>query len=120
MSNSTLVGGSPPIEAGHCDDKSVSGDGFDIGRCKNFGSPMMVEWAGVHRPFVDGFGLCSPTRWPPASRGLNRADDMKRLTEATYNILLDTVVSSIKDVRLESFKLVTGKLVSSLYKGEAG
>ena len=78
----------------------------------------MVEWAGVHRPFVGGFGLCSPTRWPPASRGLYRADDMKRLAEATYNILLDTVVSSIKDVRLESFKLVTGKLVSSPFTNE--
>ena len=126
---STLVGGearvsdagcssSSPFEAGRCDDKSVSDDGFDMGKCKNFGAPMMVEWAGVHRPFVDGFGLCAPTRWPPASRGLYRADNMKRLAEATYNILLDTVVSSIKDVRLESFKLVTGKLVSSPFTKE--
>ena len=123
FNKATLIDGSPTGVGVHLDAglgsqmnapfSAVSDDGFDMGKCKNFGSPMMVEWAGVHRPFVDGFGLCSPTRWPPASRGLYSADDMKRLADATYKILLDTVVASIKDVRLESFKLVTGKLVSS-------
>ena len=115
---STLIG----VELGGTDavdGKPVSDDeGFDMARCKNFGPPMMVEWAGVHRPLVDGFGLCSPTRWPPAARGIYRADEMKSLAGATYNILLDTVVSAIKDVRLEAFKLVTGKLVSSPFTKE--
>ena len=35
---------------------------------------------------------------------------MKQLAEATYNILLETVTSSISDVRLEAFRLVTGKI----------
>ena len=96
----------------------VDDDSFDVSRCKNFGPPMMVEWAGVHRPFVDGFGLCSPTRWPPASRGLDRGDSMKRLADATYNILLEAVVSSIRDVRMEAFRLVTGKISVSPFTKE--
>ena len=93
-----------------CEGRTVEDDGFDVSRCKNFGPPMMVEWAGVHRPFIDGFGLCSPTRWSPSSRGLGREDSMKQLAETTYNILLETVISSISDVRLEAFRLVTGKI----------
>ena len=41
---------------------------FDMAACKNFGSPITVEWDGKTRPFIDGLGLCSPTRWPPDCR----------------------------------------------------
>ncbi len=128
----TLVGGaedapsnktsSNDIAKSKGEDTVVAEDSFDVLRCKNFGPPMMVEWSGVHRPFVDGFGLCSPTRWPPSSRGFYRDDAMKQLAEATYNVLLETVVlSSIKDVRMEAFKLVTGKIsVSPFTKGRRG
>ena len=101
-----------------CDNVDSAEDGFEISRCKNFGPPMMVEWAGVHRPFNDGFGLCSPTRWPPSSRGFYRDDSMKQLAESTYNVLLDCVLASIKDLRMEAFKLVTGKLKVSPFSNE--
>ena len=112
LSSATTCGGSNNTLSGStlCEGRTVEDDGFDVSRCKNFGPPMMVEWAGVHRPFIDGFGLCSPTRWSPSSRGLGREDSMKQLAEATYNILLETVTSSISDVRLEAFRLVTGKI----------
>ena len=112
LSSATTCGGSNNALSSStlCEGRAVEDDGFDVSRCKNFGPPMMVEWAGVHRPFVDGFGLCSPTRWSPSSRGLDREDSMKQLAEATYNILLETVTSSINDVRLEAFRLVTGKI----------
>ena len=41
---------------------------FDVGACRNFGKPIMVEWEGKVRPFIDGLGLCSPTRWLPSCR----------------------------------------------------
>ena len=112
LSSATTCGGSNNALSSStlCEGRAVEDDGFDVSRCKNFGPPMMVEWAGVHRPFVDGFGLCSPTRWSPSSRGLDREDSMKQLAEATYNILLEMVTSSINDVRLEAFRLVTGKI----------
>ncbi|CAE7351551.1 unnamed protein product [Symbiodinium sp. CCMP2592] len=37
--------------------------------CGNFGNPLMLEWDGRESPITDGYGLCSPTRWHPASRG---------------------------------------------------
>ena len=113
-----LKGASSNDIATLCGGGTVDEDAFDVSRCKNFGPPMMVEWAGVHRPFVDGFGLCSPTRWPPTSRGFYREDSMKQLAEATYNILLEIVTSSIGDVRMEAFKLVTGKISVSPFTGE--
>lgn len=43
---------------------------FDVMACYNSGMPIQVEWDQTTRGFVDGFGLCSPTRWrPPATRG---------------------------------------------------
>ena len=39
-----------------------AGEQFDVGQCRNLGKPIMVEWEGKHRPFIDGLGLCSPTR----------------------------------------------------------
>ncbi len=128
LSSSSLVGGAEDAPSNGAssndivtlkgEDTVVADDSFDVLRCKNFGPPMMVEWAGVHRPFVDGFGLCSPTRWPPSSRGFYRDDSMRQLAEATYNVLLETVLSSIKDVRMEAFKLVTGKISVSPFTKE--
>ena len=62
VSSSSLVGGAvdAPSNGASSNDSAtlngedaVEGDSFDVLRCKNFGPPMMVEWAGVHRPFVD-------------------------------------------------------------------
>lgn len=41
----------------------ASPDGFDMKSCMNGGRPIMVEWDNKEREFIDGFGLCSPTRW---------------------------------------------------------
>ena len=37
--------------------------------CHNLGPPLSLEWDGKVEPITDGFGLCSPTRWQPESRG---------------------------------------------------
>ena len=36
--------------------------------CGNSGPPLSLEWDGQLEPVSDGFGLCSPTRWPPEAR----------------------------------------------------
>ena len=86
---------------------------FDVQACMNRGHPIMVEWDGRDRAFIDGFGLCSPTRWHPMARGVRRTERMRKLAADTFSILLDTVNSCIPDVRAEAFKLATGRVAES-------
>ena len=89
---------------------------FDMDACFNTGRPIQVEWDRTQRGFVDGFGLCSPCRWKPHQRGTRRTHDMIRLADDTFNLLVEGVKESILDLRLEAFKLVTGKLTQSPFK----
>ena len=50
---------------------------FDVEACRNFGKPIMVEWEGKVRAFIDGLGLRSPTRWLPSCRAFYRSAEMK-------------------------------------------
>ena len=93
-------------------------DEFDMERCCNYGSPIKVEWDGKVHDFIDGFGLCSPTRWHPRARGHKRSLKMKQLASQTFQILQDGVSEALQDVRLDAFKLVTGKLQSSPFTEE--
>jgi len=96
-----------------------SEDSFDVHSCCNSGMPIQVEWDQVNRGFIDGFGLCSPTRWRPSQRGERRTPEMLDLANATFNILSECVDACISDVRKESFRLVTGKIEKSPFGGEA-
>ena len=86
---------------------------FDLEACMNFGKPITVEWDGKRRPFVDGLGLCSPTRWPPDCRAFHRSTEMKDFAEETFKLLEETVISNIGDVRREAFRLATGNMQAS-------
>ena len=94
-----------------------AGDQFDMAACGNSGRPISVEWDQTHRGFIDGFGLCSPCRWKPVHRGSNRSKDMIQLAQDTFQILEEAVRDSISDLRLEAFKLVTGKIKQSPFSG---
>ena len=93
-------------------------EAFDMVSCLNSGHPIRVEWDTFERDFIDGFGLCSPTRWPPAARGVRRSVAMKRLAFETFSLLADTVRQCIPDVRSAAFALVTGKFQASPFVGE--
>ena len=80
---------------------------------------MRVEWNFKGREFIDGFGLCSPCRWHPWNRGVNRPESSKQLAINTYNFLESVVVAELGDVRAMAFKLVTGKLDSSPFPAVA-
>ena len=95
------------------DDVVHDTQGFDMEACLNRGRPISVEWDGRSREFVDGFGLCSPTRWPPLARGVRRSDTMRKLASETFVLLQDMVHRCIPDVRAAAFRLVTGKFESS-------
>ena len=99
----------------------ISGEspGFDMRACLNAGAPIQVEWDGATRGFIDGFGLCSPTRWKPKQRGVHRTPAMVQLAANTFDILAECVDECIADVRKESFRLVTGKIQQSPFGEEA-
>ena len=90
-----------------------SDEDFDLQACGNAGKPIQVEWDRVSRGFVDGFGLCSPSRWRPSQRGERRTPDMLKLANKTFDLLASCVDSCIPDVRKEAFRLVTGKIQQS-------
>eukprot|EP00435_Cladocopium_sp_Y103_P018494 s3398_g4.t1 len=93
-------------------------DQFDLQACCNSGMPIQVEWDQATHSFVDGFGLCSPTRWRPQQRGERRTPEMLKLAGGTFEILSRAVSKHVVDVRQEAFKLVTGKIESSPFSAE--
>ena len=97
--------GAVPLEDSH--------DSFDMQACLNRGTPMVAEWDNKSHEFIDGFGLCSPTRWRPLARGERRTQVMRDLATKTFELLEAFVVKHIRNPRQDAFKLVTGKLESS-------
>ena len=91
----------------------VQEEQFDMDKCCNHGHPIKVEWDGKVHDLVDGFGLCSPTRWQPKARGHRRPSHMKKLAADTFGFLQSAVRETFQDVRTSAFKLVTGKMQSS-------
>ena len=102
-----------------CDGVEDLSEQFDVKACCNAGMPIQVEWDQTSRGFIDGFGLCSPTRWRPQQRGERRSSEMVELAGSTFNLLLDCVNKCIGDVRKEAFKLVTGKITESPFSEQA-
>ena len=78
-----------------------------------------VEWDGKERDFIDGFGLCSPTRWHPWNRGRNRPGHAVSLAVKTFTILEKAVLDSLDDPRGSAFRLVTGKLTASPFSADS-
>eukprot|EP00435_Cladocopium_sp_Y103_P073986 s172_g46.t1 len=99
-------------------DEELDDEQFNMEACMNYGRPIQVEWDGKTHEFVDGFGMCSPTRWSPLSRGHGRDETMQKLARDTYDCLRRGVMDTLGDVRLEAFKLVTGKMRSSPFTDE--
>ena len=58
--------------------------------CHNEGPPLSLEWDGKVEPINDGFGLCSPTRWPPAARGSRLPARAAGFAKAMHRVLRDS------------------------------
>lgn len=79
----------------------------------NAGRPILVEWDNKERGLIDGFGLCSPSRWPPSAGGAKRTLEMLELASKTYSLLRKFVLENLRDPRREAFRLATGKIDGS-------
>lgn len=88
-------------------------EGFDLKGCGNTSIPVVVEWDNAEHSFVDGFGLCSHTRWKPKHRGQLRDAAMVKLANDTFSLLKECVLETIGDVKRDAFRLVTGKITTS-------
>ena len=80
---------------------------------ENWGKPVNAEWAGEEREIVDGFGLCSPNRWKPESRGWGLGVEARQLAESLHELTERYVDEHIGDQRRSAFELVTGKIRES-------
>ncbi|CAE7837757.1 unnamed protein product [Symbiodinium sp. CCMP2592] len=81
--------------------------------CGNFGNPLMLEWDGRESPITDGYGLCSPTRWHPASRGASLPKQSKDLSRRLNGLVRQFVAEQVPDCQLLALKLATGQILES-------
>ena len=86
--------------------------------CGNSGPPLSLEWDGQLEPVSDGFGLCSPTRWPPEARGTRLSERAKGFSQAMFNVLESFVEQVIPDPKRTAFELALGRLESSPFSLE--
>ena len=68
---------------------------------------------------VDGFGLCSPNRWPPECRGVGLSAQATELNRRIHDLLCNFIWEQLGDPREMAFKLATGKLSESSFKEAA-
>ena len=83
-----------------------------------WGQPIKVEWGGEVRELIDGFGLPSPNRWKPASRGGRLSVEARTLMDGFREDLRAFVDTNIGDVRKKSFELALGRLKGSPFPQE--
>ena len=86
---------------------------------RNRGKPLVVEWGGRAKPFVDGFGLCSANRWRPEDRGAYLSMEAQQMGRKLKELLQEFVVSQIGDLRKEAFHLALGRLQGSPFSERA-
>ena len=86
--------------------------------CHNEGPPLSLEWDGKVEPINDGFGLCSPTRWPPAARDSRLPARAAGFAKAMHRVLRDFIDRHIPDVRRTAMELALGRLKSSPFPPE--
>ncbi|CAE7560223.1 unnamed protein product [Symbiodinium sp. CCMP2592] len=84
--------------------------------CGNFGNPLMLEWDGRESPITDGYGLCSPTRWHPASRGASLPEKSKDLSRRLNGLVQQFVAEQVPDCQLLALKLATGQILESPFE----
>ncbi|CAE6971307.1 unnamed protein product [Symbiodinium sp. CCMP2592] len=82
---------------------------FKHQECHNIGLPLNLEWDGKTQPITDGFGLCSPTRWPPEARGGLLPKQALEFATAMHQVLRDFVADVVPDIKRTAMELALGK-----------
>ena len=80
--------------------------------------PLTSTLMGKRKPFADGFGLCSPGRWPPAQRRSAASTPALGLMEA-LGAELEKLLRGHRDVRKLAMQLAAGKVVESPFSDAA-
>ncbi|CAE7267906.1 FCPC [Symbiodinium sp. CCMP2592] len=116
---------SADLEAVQSDDSEVLEGGeverpepFKHQECHNIGLPLNLEWDGKTQPITDGFGLCSPTRWPPEARGGLLPKQALEFATAMHQVLRDFVADVVPDIRRTAMELALGRLKESPFTPE--
>ncbi|CAE7403696.1 glyQS [Symbiodinium necroappetens] len=94
------------------------GEQFDPRYSRALGQPMQCHHEGYTQEFVDGFGLCSPGRWPPEARGHLQTLEERKHVNAIASVLEDLVNDAIGDVKHKSMELALGRLKGSPFSEE--
>ena len=68
---------------------------------------------------TDGYGLCSPTRWQPASRGATLSQQAKVFSRRLNDLLQSFVAREAPDCRRLALSLATGHVLSSPFSEES-
>ena len=87
--------------------------------CGNRGLPLSVTWEGKSTDFVDGFGLCSPTRWRPSDRGGRLSAPARNLARQLHHLARDFVRWYVQDPPALCRDLAEGKLLESPFSGDS-
>ena len=85
----------------------------------HLGQPLVCRHDTGKRVFVDGFGLCSPGRWPPGQRGQLNSWEESLHAERMQRILRNFVLAELPDIRKSAFLLAAGRLESSPFTQSA-
>ncbi|CAE7416198.1 unnamed protein product [Symbiodinium sp. CCMP2592] len=116
---------SADLEAVQSDDSEVLEGGeverpepFKHQECHNIGLPLNLEWDGKTQPITDGFGLCSPTRWPPEARGGLLPKQALEFATAMHQVLRDFVADVVPDIKRTAMELALGRLKESPFTPE--
>ena len=88
-------------------------EAFDPRTSRAFGQPMICKFQMCKQEFVDGFGLCSPGRWPPEAREKLATGEEVVHAERVRGLLREFVTCHLKDPRDMAFRLATGHLKAS-------
>ena len=96
-------------------------DGEDVGDSQEFdprtsrcsGPALRCRHTQVRHELVDGFGLCSPGRWRPKSRGALASDIEHSHSLSIRRILVSALREAIPDRKKAAFMLATGRMESS-------
>ena len=91
-------------------------ENFDPGTSRAFGQPMICRYEMGKKEFTDGFGLCSPGRWPPEAREMLASPDEAGHAKAIRGNLERLC---LRRDRATAFRLATGKLEQSPFSGPA-
>ena len=99
------------VEPEICDDEVVIRSG-----CQ--GPPLRASFAGRTEEFCDGMGLCSPGRWHPNLRQLERTQQQRDYCRSLAELIDRFCISKLGDLSRATMKLALGRFQTSPFSEE--